>query len=340
MFFTDQQFAKSRIEKMVFHLVGPEDRHFVRLQAIEPGEFSKFFIERLRSVNMGAPYEFSDASATRERLNRIDEDLSKFQAESENLALDFQRGHGGSAAAGAFLVFVLRTAKDRHFALLKYDDETVLSYDFEEDKDGKRVVSLDTIERTFVQNADALQKSALIRLKKGGGEVVVMDRQNAPKVARYFERFLDASRIYDDANLTKKLVEITRKLIKDNPADVPGEVLKNLTQRTFDAASSGTAIQPDNQKSFLDTIFGQGLPADHPILPKFRNALRSARIENSPIQLDAGLVRKPQSVRYRTQNNIQVRVPSDMQRAVTVSENQIIIRDRVVEMMDDPKPSV
>lgn len=289
---------------------------------------------------MGAPYEFSDASATRERLNRIDKDPRKFQTESENLALDFQRGHGGSTAAGAFLVFVLSTGRDKHFALLKYDDETVLSYDFEEDKDGKRVVSLDTIERTFVKNADALQKSALIRLKKGGGEIFVMDRQNSPKVARYFERFLDASRAYDDANLTKKIVDITRKLIKDNSADVPDDVVRNLTQRTFDAANSGASIAPDNQKSFLDTVFGRALPDDHPILPKFRNALRKERIENSPIQLDAGLVRRPQSVRYRTQNNIQIRVPSDMERAVTVTENQIVIRDRVVETTDDPKPSV
>ncbi len=207
-FFEEEQLAGMRIDRMVFHLVGPRPSDFVRLEAMDPGRFAAFFIDRIRSVNSGAEYLFSDASATRERLHRIAEDPSLFQEESEKLAEDFQHKHGGGTAAGAFLVFILSAGGSQFFALLKYDDETVLTYDVEEGDDGRKRVTLDALERTFVQNNNALQKSALIRLTDAGGDLTVFDRQNPQKVARYFEGFLDARRVHDDADLTEKLVQV------------------------------------------------------------------------------------------------------------------------------------
>jgi len=217
MFFENNQENEIEIERMVFHLVGPSEQHFVRLQAIDPGPYRDFFIERIRSVNAGLPYQFSNASSTRERLRRIADDIETFQEESEELADSFQRLHGGSAAAGAFLIFALRASGQQCFALLKYDDETVLSYEFEEDEDGNRIVTLDSLDRTFVENRDALQKSALVRLTETGGELVVLDRRNQQKVARYFEGFLDARREFEDADLTSRLVKLTRDVITKNP---------------------------------------------------------------------------------------------------------------------------
>jgi hypothetical protein len=334
VFYDEEQVEDLAIEQMVFHLVGPRQEDFVRLEALQPGEFSDFFLERIRSINSGIPYEFSDASATRERLGRINADPTQFQIESERLASDFQRQHGGSAAAGAFLVFVLRSQGEQSFALLKYDDETVLSYELEEGEDGRQIVSLDAIERTFVQNRDALQKSALIRLNDGGGELRILDRQNQQKVARYFENFLDATRMYEDAALTEKLVKVTREVIQNNKDMVPPEVVREVTRRTYDAANAGGQINADAQKSFLDTVFGRALPDDAPIVAKYRSALRRARIEATPISLDAATVTRPAAVRYRTENDIRVRVPTHMQDEVVIEANRIIINDRVTEEID------
>lgn len=88
-----------RIVQTVFHLVGPKpDEHFVRLEALHPGPFAAFFLERIRSVLQGAPYIFSGASATREGLNRIAQDPDCFQADSERLPENFRtiRAHGGA----------------------------------------------------------------------------------------------------------------------------------------------------------------------------------------------------------------------------------------------------
>jgi len=181
---------------------------------------------------------FSDASATRERLSRILMDNQVFQDESERLAEDFQRLHGGSAAAGAVLLFMLDVGGDKYFSILKYDDETVLTYEFEDIAGGRKRVNLDSLDRTFVQNKSALQKSALIRLTADGGELVVLDRRNQQKVARYFENFLDAIRQYDDDDLTAKLVEVTRSALEITrslcPQRSPGKsrgVLMTLPQR-------------------------------------------------------------------------------------------------------------
>jgi hypothetical protein len=338
-FFEDDQRHALRIERMVFHLVGPREEEFVRLEAMDPGRFSGFFIDRILSVSSGAEYRFSDASATRERLHRIAENEHVFQDESEQLARDFQRMHGGSAAAGAFLIFVLTAEEERFFALLKYDDETVLTYDVEEGEAGRKRATLDALERTFVQNRNALQKSALIRLDDAGGTLTVVDRQNPQKVARYFENFLDATRVHSDAELTKRLVEVTREVIKQNRDHVSADVYRDMARRTFDAASGRGDIDGDNQKAFLETVIGGALPDDHPLVEKFTSALRRARIDGAPVRLDPTAVSRPSARRYETVNGIKIRAPIDFQGAVVVEENRIIINDALDKEYDESERS-
>lgn len=334
-FFDEQQLAELSIEQMVFHLLGRGENNFVRLEAINPGQFSDFFIERIKSVNGGIPYEFSDASATRERLFRISTNPLLFQIESEKLAEDFQRRHGGSAAPGAFLVFQLRAAGEEVFALLKYDDETVLSYDVQDAQNGRSRVSLESIERTFVKNKDALQKSALIKLNEDGGQLTVLDRRNQQKIARYFEVFLDARRLHDDEELTKKLVTVVRELVRSNRELVLPEVYRDITRRTYEAALAGGRLDVDDQKRFLEAVIGQNLPDESPLVLKYKSALRKARIENTPVLLNAANVSPPSIYRYETINRIQIKVPAEMRRVVQVEEDRIIINDRLDQRYDD-----
>ena len=334
-FFDEAQLIGLKIEHMVFHLVGPKDEDLICLESLDPAGFSEFFLDRIRSVNFGLPYLFSNASATRERLNRIAQDGRLFQEESERLAEDFQRKHGGSAAAGAVLMFMLDVNGAKSFAILKYDDEQVLAYDVKEAADGRKRVSLEALERTFVQNKWALQKSALIRLSENGGELTILDRRNQQKVARYFENFLDAVRVHQDEDLTAKLVDVTRKVIRSNKDLVPPEVFREVTKRTYDAAAAGGKIDVEDQKAFLDSVMGRKLPDDDPLVAKFRSALRSARIDGTPVALTATKVTRPAAVRYKTVNGIQIRVPKDVSQFVQVEDNRIIINDKIETQYDD-----
>jgi hypothetical protein len=232
-------------------------------------------------------------------------------------------------------VFRLDAAGEQVFALLKYDDETVLTYEVEDVGGGRKRVNLEALERTFVQNNEALQKSALIRLSEAGGELTVLDRRNQQKVARYFENFLDAKRLHDDAELTEKLVAVTRQVIRENPDLVDKDVRRESFRRSYEAASGGGALAVDDQKRFLEAVIGRTLPDDDPLLAKFNGALRRARIEGVPVNLDPARVRPPTLVRYMTVNRIQIRVPSDMQKRVQIEAERIIINDRLETENDD-----
>lgn len=335
-FLDDDQLAALAIERMVFHLVGPRDEHFVRLEAVEPGPHADFFLGRIKSVLTGAPYGFSDASSTRERLRRIAVDPTLFQEESERLAEDFQRAHVGSAARGAVLLFALRCGPTQLFAILKYDDELVLSYDVSDTAGGRKRVTLTELERTFVQNREALQKSAVAELTDEGGRLVVLDRRNPQRVARYFETFLDAARIHQDEELTEKLVKATRDTIRANRDLVPEQVYNEVTRRTYEAAGAGGAIDVDGHRKFLEAVMGQPLPDDHPILPRFEAALRKERIDGVPLSLNPAKVRPPSTRRLVTRNGIQIRIPIDMEELVDLTADAVVIRDPVVERYDDP----
>ncbi|MBM7043708.1 nucleoid-associated protein [Rhizobium lusitanum] len=335
-FFDDSELNELKIERMIFHLVGPKNG-LIKLEEVNPGEFESFFVDRIRSVNGGLPYAFSDASSTRERLGRIASNGGLFQEESEKLAEDFQSHHGGTAAEGAILLFVLRAKAKRSFALLKYDDETVVAYDLKDGSGGRKMVSLEAIQRTFVQNKAALQKAALIKLTDKGGELTVLDRRNQQKVAQYFEAFLGARQTLSDAELTKKLVDVTRKVIGDNPDLVDGEVVKELTKRTYDAASGGGKIDSEEQRSFLETVVGHKLADDNALLAKFNRALSVERISGVPMKLVPDQVKGPKTLYYKTANGIEIRVPHEFRALIEKTDDgMIIIHDKLVVETDDP----
>jgi hypothetical protein len=328
--------ASLKVERMVFHLVGPDPTHFVRLEEVRPIRFTDFFIDRIRSIGGGLRYEFTDASATRTRLARMARDEAVFQDESEKLAGDFQNKHGGTTATGAFLVLKLSANNKPFFGLLKYDDEKVLAYALEDAKHGRKKVELDAIERTFVQNRAALQKVALVELKRTGGDLIVLDRQNPQKVARYFEGFLDATRMFDDARLTELLVKVTRDVVRDNRELVPEDVYNHVTRRTYDAANGGGSIDVDKHKQFLDTVMGRTLPDDHPIIDKFLSGLKKERIDGAPITLNAANVKPPSVRRINTERGIRISVPSELyDDLVEVKRDRIIIKDPQKESFDD-----
>lgn len=161
-FLTDDELGSLVIEQSVFHIVGPRREHFRLLQAFDATPHAQFFLGRIRSLNSGNRYTFLTDAAVRTKLDRIGSDPSSFQEESEQLAEAFDQGHRGSSAIGAFLVFVLRCHSGPLFALLKFEDEKVLSYAISDGKSGKPTPTFGELERTFVQNCNALQKAALI----------------------------------------------------------------------------------------------------------------------------------------------------------------------------------
>lgn len=326
----DVELQSLTIERMVFHIVGPRPSNFQKLEEINPGGFSEFFLDRIRSARHGNSYKFSDAASTKERLLRILINGKKFQEESEALAEDFQRAHGGSTAPGAFLVFLLSCGDRRVFALLKYDDEAVLTYELEDADEGRKKATLESLQRNFVRNPDALQKAALITLDPEPGHLSVLDRRNQSKVARYFETFLDAKREFTDDELTRRLFQATVDTILENEELVAEDVFREVKRRVYDATRSGGSVDAEGP-GFLASVLGRPLKADDPLAVKFRSKLREQRIESESFSLSKTAIRKPAQIKIETAHGVRVTYANDLQGIVEVDEpnGTILIRDRI-----------
>lgn len=338
-FFAEGDFASLKIERMVFHLIGPRPEDCQKLEALDPGVYEDFFVGRLRSVNSGTPMHFRESSPTLRALQELNanrNDDAVFQRLSEELADSFKDHHGGSTSAGAFLVFQIATATEGTgiYAFLKYDDETVLTYDLLPAADGRRKVSLEQFHRTFVQNKEALQKSALIRLSSKVNSIVAKDRSN-PKIARYFVGFLGAEREIEDSDATVTYVRAAKAAMRAAKKEVPEDVFEERGQRTYDAVKKGGDIEPGKHKAFLDTVCGFSVPENSKLFRSFDGAIKRARLDGAGISLDPKAVKAPQARRYRTSRGVVVKVPNEASERVEIDTNRIVINDEVVERDDD-----
>lgn len=331
-FLSESDLASLRIERSVFHIVGPGEEHFQLLAEFDAGTHELFFLGRIKSVNSGNRYEFLPDAPVRAQLARIDADRNVFQAESEKLATAFNEAHGGSAAIGAFLIVVLSCNGGRVFGLLKFEDEKVLSYDFVRQRAGKPRPTFGEIQRTFVQNRNALQKAALIRLNKKRDDICVVDRQNPQRPAAYFERFLLAKRQRTEEDLTKTILQVTRNVALKHKEALPPQTMRSLAQRLYDASQSGGSVDGEDARSWLQSIVGP-LPDDSPVLQDFTAGLKREGIAGESFALQKNAVDPPKNRRIETAQGIKVTFPVGLGRSVISvnrTKGEITIKDQII----------
>ncbi len=127
-FLTDAERDDLRIDRMIFHVVGPDLDDPVLLAEFDPPIFTEFFLGRVKSALGGNAYRFRPDSPTMATLREIGGDDAAFVDGSERLAQAFQHEHRKNSIDGVFFLFLLSTAEDRQlFALVKYDNDQVLN---------------------------------------------------------------------------------------------------------------------------------------------------------------------------------------------------------------------
>ena len=89
---------KIAIDRMIFHVVGPEDSNLVLLEEIEPGEHAEFFVDRIRSACNGVMFDFVAASPVLAALREIETDPTQFAGKTKDLATLFNTQHSGAAS--------------------------------------------------------------------------------------------------------------------------------------------------------------------------------------------------------------------------------------------------
>ncbi|MGA9581655.1 MAG: nucleoid-associated protein [Allosphingosinicella sp.] len=299
-----EQLDDITIERMIFHVVGPEGTPLVLLEEIEPGEHAAFFVDRLRSAANGVMFDFVAASPVLASLRRIEEQPNRFASETKDLATLFNEMHTGAASVGVFLVFALRVGEERLYAMVKYDHEEVLSYTIQEEDDVRRAL-IAALESTFVRSPDALQKAAIIRLTGAGGELSVRDRVAPSKITRYFQSFLGARRRFQSDQLTSTLSDITKKTARRHADELGANIMGQLNRRVYEAVQAQPGFDPANREPFLAAVFGP-LPEESPVRRTFDKELRNNRIESEVFDFDKDAVPRPRRKHLVTNEGIEV----------------------------------
>ncbi|MDO8970978.1 MAG: nucleoid-associated protein, partial [Saprospiraceae bacterium] len=337
-FLTQAEIDALRITRSVFHIVGPGEAHFQLLSEFDATKFASFFLERVRSVNVGNSYKFLADSPVRTQLQRILIDPRSFQEESENLATAFNRAHGGAAAIGAFLIFVLETTNKVVFAFLKFDDERVISYDFKKVDGGRPKPTFGEIERTFVANRNALQKAALIQIGDPDDQICVVDRQNPQKPAAYFENFLLAIRSRTETQMTSEFTKIAIEAIRKHKSDLPPDAGKLAYERLYTAAQNNVLVDAEKIDEWFTTIVGP-LPANSPVLKYFKSKLKKNGLGGESFKFEKGALAPPRRRRIETASGIKLAFPINLPKSVVSIDSVkgvITINDRIT--VDDLDP--
>ena len=304
-FFTQDELDGLTIERMIFHVVGPDASKMVLLEETEPGPHADFFLERLRSTNGGMMFDFADGSALESSLRQIDGDGDVFASETKKLATQFQIQHSAAAIEGAFMTFVLRSMGQAYYALVKYDHESVISYAIKHTAQGNKA-DLSGLRDTFVKSPDALQKSALIKLASAkGGELCVRDRAAPAKVSKYFQAFLGANRRFEAEKLTTTLCKIAKDVARKHAETLGSAVMSDLNKRVYEYVQNTDSFDPAAKEPFLVAVFGP-LPAESPVRASFDRELKNARIESETFEFHKAAVRRPAKRKLTTTEGIEI----------------------------------
>lgn len=254
---------------MSLHIVGGEDEF--EPQPELPIEHDDFLLDVIRQIASDSVYRFADRSATRERIEAIARRAMPFDSGAQGLAEDFCRLHTGRVKDGAFFVFELGVA-DEHvgiYALVKYDYSQALEIVHQQGQAGLR-----RIVEAFTSDKGAIQKSAVVRTRRGVAEPSISTRDRmgrpAPTLTDYFVNYLQVVRERDDQELTTEVKEVVRQTLRDHKEFLPQGGLAASVSRANDILRAAPEINEDVIRQAV--WVGAGQPQDEDL----RNRLNGA----------------------------------------------------------------
>lgn len=317
-FLTEEEVDLLTINRMIFHVVGKNLEIPVLLNEITPPQHTDFFLGRIKTSLKGNLFNFLPRSNT-ERILRIirseaDNDPNCFSEQSKMLASDFQSHHKGNTSQGVFFVFELLNKHEKLYALIKYDNEDVVRYVLQQNIDVAHVPRLERFHESFIKKAESMQKIALVKLNGDdieGGIIAVLDRSKRSNISEYFEGFLQVRRIHTEKTLTEKLVEVLKKVFKENKHILPEHIARTGVNRIYESIHQGEfEFDTNNPTVPLTAIFGQLDEASN-IVKSFTRESRNMGILGESFTVKPEFVQKPKRRRIETTENVVILFDDD-----------------------------
>jgi hypothetical protein len=305
------------IQRMIFHVVGPTDEDFQLMDEIDASGFESFFLDRIRETNVGNRFDFIGPDVgVCPSLRSIANDSSKFVERTKQLAESFQAGHKGAplSSRGAFIIAQLAGLPVSAFALIKFDDQTVLRYQQTQKADGGVRAKVTEVDNTFIEDRKAMQKSALIVLSQNndGGELAVYDRVNRLNVSEYFKTFLGVKRMYTSTDATGRLVDALVTSVQKFKTSMPEPIKRNWRKNLHDAVQARDTIEPgEDLNVFGSQVFG-AFWQDESFRREVDRSLHQKRISGEMIEIDKERIKPPPMRRLRTRENVLIIYPKQL----------------------------
>jgi hypothetical protein len=338
-FLSDAERDDLRIDRMIFHVVGPDLADPILLAEFDPPIFTEFFLKRIKSALGGNAYRFRPDSPTMATLRDVSANEARFVTGSEALAAAFQHEHRQNSIDGVFFLFLLSTFEGaRLFALVKYDNDQVLKYDIA-DADGRRTAILEEFRQTFSTKRESLQKIALVRLGAEDGELMVRDRSKPDGISEYFGKFLRVKRAATPAEFTKKAERVLKDVMRHHRDDLDPEIRKGGARRINEQLRATREFGPETQGQLFDAVFGV-LPENSPVRRTYQRKLAAARLDEETFQVDPAAIPRTPRRRIETVEGIQILFNEEdrgriVKRELETGDTEILITTTCVTVDDD-----
>ena len=304
-FLTEAERDALRIDRMVFHVVGPDLEDPVLLAEFTPPIFTEFFIKRIKTALGGNAYRFRPDSPVMAQLRSIAADAKAFLTVSEQLAHAFQHEHRRTTSAGVFFLFLLSTEEGKQlFALVKYDNDQVLKYDIS-DKDGQRKAILEEFTHAFSTKRESLQKIALVRFGKEDGVLMVRDRSRPDGISEYFEKFLHVRRDATPSESTRRTEKMLKEVFKEHKADLDPAIAKEGARRINEQLRNTREFGPETQGQLFDAVFGLH-DEDSPVRKTSARKLAAYRLDEETFKVDGSAIPRTRRRRMETIEGFQI----------------------------------
>lgn len=248
---TDSDKDSIEIVKFIFHIIIDDEQKPIYLKEVSLNlDQRKFFKDRLIAVAQGIRYIFPDKanSPTYNYCKEIIDDSTKFLKLSKKITALFKQHHKGNTTDGVFIVALVKIQNNPSFIfLLKIDNRLVYQYKINNDR-----ATLRKITDTFVEDAKAIQKMALISLSDAYTWEALAFERNSDSIKQYFKAFLGVSEKDDIFELTKKSFgAATRWANQHSELLNETDVASNYRQRAINYLVSHTIF---DSEEFINTV--------------------------------------------------------------------------------------
>lgn len=310
---TDNAIDNLKVDRIIFHVVGPDDSDLILMDEIDITGSEDFFLGRIRETNIGNRFNFIGLQqGVRPSLGVISTDSRKFVEISKELAQSFQNQHETVASKrGAFIIALLKGYVQPIFALVKFDDLKVLRFTQQTDENGLIKAIVSEINNTFQEDKKAMQKSALIVLNDDGGELAVYDKTNRKNITDYFKAFLGVKRLYTSEQASERFHRALKKAFNAHKSNAPSDVASSWRHKLHQATRDIEAVEPEKLDEFGITVFGS-FWTNTEFRRTLDNELAREKISGEAIVVNKDEFPKPTIKSVKTKENITLRFPESL----------------------------